>query len=122
HIGSRCTKGATTRRDLSKPMSAKNSCHKKHLFATASAEVKTYNPSNPRQVVTQLQDSTNSDVSKATDHARLAQAEWKESSPAVRSDLLTNIGNTLNANEEQLADLMVDEVGKTRQDALGEVK
>ncbi|GAA2045057.1 aldehyde dehydrogenase family protein [Yaniella flava] len=103
-------------------MSAKGSSHQKHLFATASAEVKTYNPSKPRQVVTQLQESTNSDVSRATDRAHLAQVEWKESSPAVRSDLLMNIGNTLNANEEQLADLMVDEVGKTRQDALGEVK
>src|SRR5699024_2793717 len=103
-------------------MPTKQTSYQKHLFATASAEVKSYNPSNPRQVVTQLHESAASDVFKATERARSAQSEWRDSSPAVRSDLLTSIGNTLHAHEEQLADLMVDEVGKTRQDAIGEVR
>ena len=58
----------------------------------------------------------------AVDAAAAAAPEWAATAPRVRSEILRRSYETMLDREEQLAELIVLENGKTYSDALGEVR
>lgn len=60
-------------------------------------------------------------LDKAIASARVAQKEWAKASLAKRTRVMYKFRDLLLANQEQIAEIIVREGGKTRGDALGEI-
>ena len=65
--------------------------------------------------------ATGSEVDKAFDAARRAQDDWRLTPAHERAELVREIGTVLENNADELAELLVDEVGKPRRTADGEL-
>ena len=61
------------------------------------------------------------DVAAAVEAARVAQPEWAALTPVERGQLVRELALALQARRDELADLVVQETGKSRELALGEV-
>ncbi|MEU8263054.1 aldehyde dehydrogenase family protein [Micromonospora sp. NPDC048999] len=83
--------------------------------------VQSTSPQNPTDLVVTVAEATGSDVDQAARRARQAQRAWAAASPAERSAALHAAGEAVAAATDELAALVVREVGKPRSEALGEV-
>lgn len=93
-----------------------------HLFATSDEEIVTQDPSAPQRIVTQLNASSVVDVIEATEAAQRAQEEWKSSTPGTRSAILRQAGDLLGSKVEEISEIIIDETGKHKRDAVAEVR
>jgi succinate-semialdehyde dehydrogenase/glutarate-semialdehyde dehydrogenase len=74
------------------------------------------------EVLTWVADAAPSDGSRALDAALRAQPEWARTAPRRRGDILRTARNLLLARQEDLALLMTLEMGKSLDEARGEVR
>jgi aldehyde dehydrogenase (NAD+) len=71
---------------------------------------------------TEVPAGTTDDVDEAFELAREAQAEWAETSPAERQQVLQEAVGTVREHREELLDLLATESGSTRVKAEGELQ
>ncbi|MEV6974859.1 aldehyde dehydrogenase family protein [Kitasatospora sp. NPDC093806] len=83
--------------------------------------IRSYNPADPADLVAEAPAPGAEAVQTAVARARAAQAGWLAAGAAGRSAALTKVAEKLEANAEELAQLMVREVGKPIAEARGEV-
>lgn len=84
---------------------------------------KSFSVSNPAsgEVIGQVPEMNQFDVSNAIDKAHTAFGKWKHSTPKERSIVLRKWFDLMIANKDALADLIVKENGKPRAEAVGEI-
>jgi aldehyde dehydrogenase (NAD+) len=78
-------------------------------------------PQNPADVVIDISATEPSAVAAVVERAQVAQVEWSASSPNARGQALEEFAATVTRHEEELASLIVREVGKVATEAKGEV-
>ncbi|UVS78646.1 Aldehyde dehydrogenase, thermostable [Actinokineospora sp. UTMC 2448] len=83
--------------------------------------VQSTSPQRPSDVVVDVPVCDPSDVASAVETARAAQREWARNGPAVRAAALTACADAVAARTDELAALVVREVGKPVLEARGEV-
>ncbi|HKJ43180.1 MAG TPA: NAD-dependent succinate-semialdehyde dehydrogenase [Sunxiuqinia sp.] len=83
--------------------------------------MKTINPFTNEEV-TQYQNHSEFEVKRIIKEVDQAFKSWREISFDERKNYLLNLENQLLENQEELAELIVTEMGKIKKEALGEVK
>lgn len=81
----------------------------------------TYNPSNG-EVLAEVARSDSSDFDEAVAAAQAALPRWNQVPPHRRGNLLVTLANLIQAREDELAEFVVRETGKTLADAHGDVQ
>lgn len=92
---------------------------------TKSLSGKTFSNINPAQkdeILGIFPRSTKEDVGMAVKAAKEAFKEWSEVPPPARARILFKAGEIMAAKKEELAKVIVGEMGKTVKEALGEVQ
>jgi acyl-CoA reductase-like NAD-dependent aldehyde dehydrogenase len=80
------------------------------------------NPAQLDQVVAEVSLASAQQLVEAFRIAQAAQPAWADTPAPVRGRVIAQIGRLVEANASALADLIVQEVGKPRAEALGEVQ
>src|SRR5919106_6741061 len=88
----------------------------------AGATQTNYNPARLDEPVAEIALGDATTLLNACDVARKAQEAWAATPPPRRGRVIQQIGRLVEANKEQLAQLVTDEIGKPRSEALGEVQ
>ena len=91
---------------------------------TKSSSGETYaihNPAQPSRVLAEFPSSTEGDVNLAVEAAAQAQPEWARVPPSRRARLLLALADLLDANQEELAQIITKEQGKVLRESRGEV-
>ncbi|WP_371501269.1 aldehyde dehydrogenase family protein [Kitasatospora sp. NBC_00374] len=83
--------------------------------------IDSYNPADPSDLVVSAEAPGAAGTTAAVERARAAQADWLGAGAAARSAALTRAAEAVEAHAEELADLVVREVGKPIAEARGEV-
>jgi len=83
--------------------------------------VRSYNPADPSDLVVSVDAPGAFGTAAAVEHARTAQPAWLAAGAAARSAALTRVADAVEAHAEELAALIVREVGKPLAEARGEV-
>lgn len=78
------------------------------------------NPANTDDVVGQVQKSSREDLNKAVASAKAAKKEWNNLSGAARGQYLFKAADILESRQEEVAECMTREMGKTYPEAKGE--
>ena len=79
------------------------------------------NPANG-ELISKIQATSSEELQQAVSRARAAQPAWAAMDSAKRLELLAAVAGRLEANADELADLITREMGKPRSAALGEVR
>lgn len=79
------------------------------------------NPANTEEILGYFQKSSEEDVEEAIEAAQRAFPGWSRKPAPVRGDILFRLIRQLEDEQEELATLIVKEVGKTLREARGEV-
>ncbi|KES06089.1 aldehyde dehydrogenase [Streptomyces toyocaensis] len=87
----------------------------------ADSVVISHNPSDPDDVLIELYGCSPETVTRAVQRATRAQPEWLAAGAAARSAALHRVGDALEAAHEELAGLLVREVGKPLTEAREEL-
>jgi acyl-CoA reductase-like NAD-dependent aldehyde dehydrogenase len=87
----------------------------------AARRITTVDPTRPTRVVGEGEVTGADDVRRALAAARAASQGWQELDPAKRAGHLSAVASALEANGEELAKLIVSEVGKPIREARAEV-
>ena len=75
------------------------------------------------ELVRQYDTATDADIAKAIDRAQAAYQEWgRRTSVAERAALVRRVAELHTERMEELTDLIVEEMGKPRDEAAGEVE
>jgi acyl-CoA reductase-like NAD-dependent aldehyde dehydrogenase len=90
------------------------------MAATSDQFVETFQPAHPSRVAARYQYVDDIAVDRALDQAHGAQVDWVRSAP-VRSAALHSWANALEKDADHLAEVLVQEVGKPINEAVGEV-
>lgn len=80
------------------------------------------NPATPEETVTTYQQSSAADAAEAVEAAVAAQDEWATTPSPERGRILRQAGTILGNRKEKLTELLVEEEGKARPEAAGEVQ
>jgi len=91
-------------------------------FRKAERYIDNFNPSDTSDTVGQYAVATPAEVAEAGAAARRAAPEWAASGIQQRSDILDKAGAEIAGRAEELGDLLAREEGKTRPEAIAEVK
>ena len=83
--------------------------------------IQSVNPANPDDLVAELSQADNQDISRAIEEARMAQQEWWSLGIIKRGIILRSVADLLSERRQELAELMTREQGKTLAESLGEV-
>ncbi|MFB6890962.1 aldehyde dehydrogenase family protein [Kitasatospora sp. NPDC056327] len=83
--------------------------------------IRSYNPADPADLVAEAPRPGAEAVLATVDRARTAQAGWLAAGAGGRSAALTRIAEAIETHAEELAELVVREVGKPIAEARGEV-
>ncbi|GAA1946628.1 aldehyde dehydrogenase family protein [Kitasatospora viridis] len=89
--------------------------------AASSHRVTSYNPADPTDLVVEVPAAGAEGVTAAVARARAAQPGWLASGAAARSAALGKAADAIAGQAEELAELMLREVGKPLSEARGEV-
>ncbi|QLB20975.1 bifunctional proline dehydrogenase/L-glutamate gamma-semialdehyde dehydrogenase [Vespertiliibacter pulmonis] len=81
-----------------------------------------YNPANREEIVGEVFDATVGDVTAAFAAAEKFKAQWQQTSPVARAEMLEKMADLMEENMPQLFDLAVREAGKTLNNAIAEVR
>jgi len=89
----------------------------------AASRGATFPVENPatNEVIAHVADGGPDDAAQAIEAAGRAQAEWAESTPRIRADILCRAYELVVANTDRLAAIMTAEMGKPLAEARGEV-
>jgi acyl-CoA reductase-like NAD-dependent aldehyde dehydrogenase len=87
----------------------------------ASRQITTVDPTRPSRVVGEGEVTEAEDVRRALTAARAATEGWQELDPSKRAGHLSAIASALEAHGEEIAKLIVSEVGKPIREARAEV-
>jgi len=79
-------------------------------------------PANPNETVNRYQQSNADDAADAVDAAVAAADDWAATPGPERGRILRDAGTRLEQRKDELTDLLVDEEGKARPEAAGEVQ
>ncbi|MBN9217294.1 MAG: aldehyde dehydrogenase family protein [Mesorhizobium sp.] len=79
------------------------------------------NPSDTNELIGSFAIASTTDVRDAVTAARKALADWKETSPQQRFDILDRAGDAIARRKQELATLLSREEGKTLPEAAAEV-
>jgi len=71
-----------------------------------------HDPADARRLVSEAPQSTAADVAAAVDAASAAAADWAATAPSKRAELLERAASVLAAQADEIADEIVDEMGK----------
>ncbi len=80
------------------------------------------NPANNNEIIGHFASSTESDVDKAVKAAAKAFPEWKKTPAPHRAEILLKAAHLLRERKEELATIMVKEMGKVIKEARGDVQ
>lgn len=92
---------------------------------TAALDGKTFesrNPADQDDIIGKFPCSGVGDVDKAVVSARSCLTEWSSCTPPTRARVLFRAAEILHERKEQIADLIVREMGKTKKESLGDVQ
>lgn len=103
------------------PVKIQNYIDGKWVPSSNSETFSRENPANPNQVVVVAPTSTIDDTNRAVEAAQSAFADWSRMPAPVRGDLLYKFTSLLEAEKEEIANIITLEQGKTRREALGEI-
>jgi len=78
-------------------------------------------PADKDHIIGLFPRSDQRDVEKAVDAAKKAFPAWSNLTPPKRGKILYDIGKLMEARKEEIATAIVEEMGKTMKEALGEV-
>ncbi|MFB6137058.1 MAG: aldehyde dehydrogenase family protein [Halobacteriaceae archaeon] len=81
-----------------------------------------YNPADPDEIVSTVQDSSRADAEAAIEAADAATAEWADTPGPERGAILRETAANLEARKEELTETLSHEEGKTLAEAGGEVQ
>jgi len=79
------------------------------------------NPANKNEVLGYFPRSQKEDIDLAVRAAIDAFLPWRETPPPKRGEYLRKIASLIEARKEELAEIIVKEMGKTKKEALGDV-
>jgi aldehyde dehydrogenase (NAD+) len=99
--------------------------HAQNLIAgawTGDPVTTRHNPANPAEVVAVSPSSTARDVTDAVAAAARAQRGWAAMTPVQRGTVLLDAADLLRQRQAEVAEDLVREEGKTRTEAMGEVR
>ncbi len=82
--------------------------------------VENINPSDLSDVIGRAACAGPGDVDLAVDAANRALADWRQTTPQQRADLLEAVGNAILARKEEIGHLLAREEGKTLAEGIGE--
>jgi alpha-ketoglutaric semialdehyde dehydrogenase len=88
----------------------------------AAQRLRLTNPARTGEVVSEVELAPAAAVVEACRAARAAQAAWAATPAPVRGRVVQQAGRLVEANAEELARLVTDEIGKPYAEALGEVQ
>jgi len=77
-------------------------------------------PMNKNEVVGRVQNSTQEDLEKTVQAARMAKENWRKMGQHARGQFLFKVANILEARIDDIAETMTREMGKTLPEAKGE--
>ncbi len=80
------------------------------------------NPANPSETVASYQQSSTADATEAVDAAVAAEDEWASTPGPERGRILRQAGSILADRKDELTEMLVEEEGKARPEAAGEVQ
>lgn len=83
--------------------------------------IRSTSPQQPKDLVVEVPEATREEVGSTYRLARMAQETWGNEPAAARADALTSVAAAVFAARDELADLIVREVGKPLTEARGEV-
>lgn len=83
--------------------------------------ITSYSPQRPGTVVATAPEAVAADVVGAAERARRAQQEWARAAAVERAAVLSAVADAVAAATAELTDLVIQEVGKPRGEAAGEV-
>lgn len=89
--------------------------------SSSNSTLSNVNPSNYKEVIGYFQSSNEEDVNLAFSSAHNSKKGWKRTSYAQRGEILYAVADRLKAKSEEIALLISKEVGKTIDEAKGEV-
>lgn len=90
--------------------------------ANTRADTSIRNPADPQQIVGHVSHASQADVSTAIETTYAAVNTWSSTSVAERCLYLERMADLLEQQRPALMSLLIREAGKTRNDALGEVR
>ena len=80
------------------------------------------NPADKDQVLGSFPQSDEKDISLAVQSAKKALATWKSLPPPKRGEILYKVLKLMEARKDELVDIIVKEMGKTKAEATGDVQ
>ena len=80
------------------------------------------NPANNNEIIGHFASSTEADIDKAVKAAAKAFPEWKKTPAPHRAEILLKAAHLLKERKEELATIMVKEMGKVLKEARGDVQ
>jgi RHH-type proline utilization regulon transcriptional repressor/proline dehydrogenase/delta 1-pyrroline-5-carboxylate dehydrogenase len=88
---------------------------------TTANEIRSTNPNNPDEVVGVVAAAGVREVEKAIANAKAAFSEWRHTAPVDRSEYLFKAATNIRKKRHELAALLVYEVGKSWNEAQGDI-
>jgi len=92
----------------------------KHVAGTSGRTSDVYNP-NTGEVQAKVALATPAELRTAVENAKQAQPEWAAKNPQVRARVMMKFLELINAEKEELAQLLSSEHGKTIPDSHGDI-
>lgn len=96
-------------------------CKGKFVESTTDKYMDIYNPSTG-EVIAQTPCCTEAEVAKAVEAAQDAYPAWRNTPPAKRQQIFIKLRQLIEANEEELTDLVAREHGKVWKEAAGDLE
>lgn len=94
----------------------------KFVPSKSNQTFKNINPSNKEEVLGEFPRSNQDDVNEAVLSAKKALLSWEQTKSPQRADILFKVGQIIMERQEEIADVIVKEMGKVKAAAMGEVK
>ncbi|MBM7702129.1 aldehyde dehydrogenase [Metabacillus iocasae] len=92
-----------------------------YVSSTSQETIDVMNPST-EEVISRIPDGTEEDANKAIDAAYEAQKEWRKIPAVERGKVVRRIGDELNNRRDTFIELLMEEQGKSYEQASGEVE
>lgn len=88
--------------------------------STSSELIEVVNPST-EEVISKIYKGTEEDANKAIDAAYEAQKKWEKVPSAERGKAVRKLGNQIKEKRERFVELLMEEQGKSKDQAEGEI-
>ncbi|RQH02452.1 aldehyde dehydrogenase family protein [Natrarchaeobius oligotrophus] len=92
------------------------------IESESDARIESRNPASPDEVVARVSRATSAEAERAVETAASASESWADRTPHERGDVLREAAAIVDDRTEEIAELIVREMGKTISAARGEVQ